>query len=59
MKDYLNSDERKELMDIVDESKSEENPKVQQEQTKTKIELREIEKKENLGKQTWTTHNNL
>ena len=46
-------------MDIVDESKSEENSKAQQEQTKTKIELREIEKKENLGKQTWTTHNNL
>ena len=40
------------LMDIVDESKSEENSKAQQEQTKTKIELREIEKKENLGKQT-------
>lgn len=40
------------LMDIVDESKPEENSIAQQEQTKTKIELREIEKKENLGKQT-------
>lgn len=39
------------LMDIVDESKPEEDSKAQQEQTKTKIELQEIEKKENLGKQ--------
>lgn len=39
------------LMEIVDESNPEEESKAQQEQTKTKIELQEIEKKENLGKQ--------